>query len=107
MRVACALVNPVTTTVPVRLLNLSSNTAIVFKGTKLATVEECNTTPIIRAMSINATTEKVPRISKSKRQVLEKMVDRCVVDLERDNKEQFTQLVFEFADIFAEDGELG
>lgn len=107
VRVARALVNPVTTTVPVRLLNLSSDTSIMFKGTKLATVEECNMTPIIRAMSINATTEKVPRISESKRQVLEEMVNWCAVDLERDHKEQFTQLVFEFADIFAEDGELG
>ena len=35
------------------------------------------------------------------------MIDRCAVDLERDHKERFTQLIFEFADIFAEDGELG
>ena len=107
VRVARALVNPVTTTVPVRLLNLSSDTAVVFKGTKLATVEECNTTPVIRAMSVNAAAEKVPRMSESKRQVLEKMIDRCAVDLERDHKERFTQLVLEFANIFAEDGELG
>ena len=66
VRVAHALVNPVTTTVPVRLLNLSSDIAVVFKGTKLATVEECNTTPVIRAMSVNAAAEKVPRMSKSK-----------------------------------------
>ena len=45
--------------------------------------------------------------SESNQQVLEEMVNRCAVDLERDHKEQFTQLVFEFADIFAEDGELG
>ena len=76
VRVARALVNPVATTVPDRLLNLSSDTATVFKGTKLATVEECNRTPIIRAMSVNATVEKVPRISESKQQMLEKMVDR-------------------------------
>ena len=107
VRVARALVNPVTTTVPVRLLNLSSDTAVVLKGTKLVTVEECNTTPVIRAMNVSAAVEKVPRISKSKRQVLEKMIDRCAVDLERDHKEQFTKLVFEFADIFAEDGKLG
>ena len=50
VRVAHTLVNPVTTTVPVRLLNLSPNTATVFKGTKVATVEECDTTPILRAM---------------------------------------------------------
>ena len=42
VRVARALVNPVTPTVPVRLLNLSSDTTTVFKGTKVATVEECN-----------------------------------------------------------------
>ena len=42
VRVARALVNPVTPTVPVRLLNLSLDTTTVFKGTKVATVEECN-----------------------------------------------------------------
>ena len=42
VRVTRALVNPVTPTVPVRLLNLSSDTTTVFKGTKVATVEECN-----------------------------------------------------------------
>ena len=41
VRVACTLINPVTTTVPVRLLNLSSDTTTVFKATKVATVEEC------------------------------------------------------------------
>ena len=107
VRVARALVNPVTTTVPVRLLNLSSDTTTVFKGTKVATVEKCDTAPIIRAMSVSTTTEKIPRVSESKRQLLEQMIDQCAADLERDHKEQFAQLVFEFADIFAEDGELG
>ena len=47
VRVVCAIVNPVTTTVPVRLLNLS------LEGTKVATVEECNTASIIRVMSVS------------------------------------------------------
>ena len=45
VRVIRALVNPVTMTVPVRLLNLSLDTTTVFKGTKVATVEECDTAP--------------------------------------------------------------
>ena len=39
VRVVRALVNPVATTVPDRLLNLSSDMTVVFKGTKVATVE--------------------------------------------------------------------
>ena len=35
------------------------------------------------------------------------MIGVRAVDFERDHKERLTQLVFEFADIFAEDGEFG
>ena len=91
--VACALVNPVTPTMPVRLLNLSSDTTTVIKGTKLATVEECNTAPIIRVMSVSTTPVKIPRVSESKRQLLEQMIDQYAADLEKDHKEQFAQVV--------------
>lgn len=47
VRATRALVNPVTMTVPVRLLNLSSDTTTMFKSTKVATVEECDPAPII------------------------------------------------------------
>ena len=77
VRVARALVNPITRTMPVRLLNLSSDTTTVFKGTKVATVEECDTAPIIRAMSVSTAAEKIPRLSESKRQLLEQMINRC------------------------------
>ena len=106
VRVARALVNPVTTNVPIRLLNLSSDATTVFKGAKVATVEEYDTTPI-RALSGSTAAEKRPRVSESKRQLLEKMIDRCAADLEKEQEEQFAQLVFEFADILAEDGEFG
>ena len=39
--------------------------------------------------------------------MLEKMIEKCAGDLERAQREQFLQLVLEYADIFAEDGELG
>ena len=89
VRVARALVNPITRTMPVRLLNLSSDTTTVFKGTKVATVEECDTAPIIRAMSVSTAAEKIPRVSESKRQLLEQMINWCAADLEKDHKEQF------------------
>ena len=106
VRVVRALVNPVTTTVPVRLLNLSADRTTVFKGTKVATIEECDTTPV-RVMSMTTVVEKTPIVSGSKRELLGSMIERCAADLEGDHKEQFSQLVFEFADIFAEDGEIG
>ena len=107
VRATRALVNPVTMTVPVRLLNLSSDTTTVFKGTKVATVEECDTAPIIRAMNVSTEAEKIPRVSESKRQLLEQLIDRGAANLEIDHKEQIAQLMFEFADVFAEDGKLG
>ena len=108
VRVARALVSPVTTTVPVRLLNLSSETTVVFKGTKVATVEEYDTVPI-GATNWTTTAEgrKRPVVSESKRQMLEKMAEKCADDLNDGQREQFSQLLLEYADIFAEDGELG
>ena len=82
VRVTCALVYPVTMTVPVRLLNLSWDTTTMFKGTKVATVE-CDTAPIIRVMSVSTAAEKIPRVSESKQQLLEQMIDRCAADLEK------------------------
>lgn len=40
IRVARAVVNPMSSTVPIQLLNLSSATATVFKDMKVATVEK-------------------------------------------------------------------
>ena len=108
VRVAHALVSPVTTTVPVRLLNLSSDTTVVFKGTKVATVEEYDTVPIgATNWTTTAEGEKGPVVSESKRQMLEKMAEKCAVDLNDGQREQFSQLLLEYADIFTEDGELG
>ena len=89
VRITRALVNPITRTMPVRLRNLSSDTTTVFKGTKVATVEECDTAPIIREMSVSTAAEKIPRVSESKRQLLEQMINRCAADLEKDHKGQF------------------
>ena len=108
VRVARALVSPVTTTVPVRLLNLSSDTTVVFKGTKVATVEEYDSVPIgVTNWTTTAEGKKKPVVSESKRQMLEKMAEKCADDLNDGQREQFSQLLLEYVDIFAEDGELG
>ena len=46
------------------------------------------------------------RVSCTKRQALSKMV-KCASDLGAEQKEQLLQLLIEFADIFADEGELG
>ena len=58
-------------------------------------------------MSVTTTVEKIPRVPESKRQLLEEMIGKCVANLQKDHREQLSQLVLEFADIFAIDGELG
>ena len=65
VRVAHALVNPVTATVPLRLLNLSSDATPVFKGTKVTKVKECDTLSIA-AMNVNTDAEKIPKVPKLK-----------------------------------------
>ena len=42
-----------------------------------------------------------------KQRVLGKMVEKCAGNLAVDQKEQLSQLLLEYADIFADDGELG
>ena len=61
------------------LLSLSYNTTTMFKGIKVATVEECDQTTPVRAMNVTTVEEgiKKPGRSDSKRQLLEKMIERC------------------------------
>jgi len=51
--------------------------------------------------------DKRPIVTESKRQMLKEMAEKSADGLSRDQKEQLSQLVLEYADIFAKDGELG
>ena len=56
---------------------------------------------------VQAVQAEVMEVSYAQQQTLNKMVERCASDLTEVEKERFLQLVLEYADIFAEDSELG
>ena len=104
VKVANGLVSTTRTQVPVRLLNPSPDVRVVYKGTKVATMEEIEETP---PALVQAVQTEVTEVSYARRQTLNKMVESCASDLTEVEKERFLQLLLEYADIFAEDGELG
>ena len=104
VRVANGLVSTASSQVPIRLLNPSPDCRVVYKGTKIATVEELDE-ELHRAVLAVQPEEK--RVSAAKQQVLNKMVEKCACDLTSEQKEQLFQLLLEYANIFADEGELG
>jgi len=64
---------------------------VVFKGNKVATVQEYNTV-LIGAMNMTTAGEekKRPMVTESKRQMLKEMAEKSADDLSRDQKEQFS-----------------
>ena len=89
---------------PILLLNPSPDCKVIYKGTKIATVEEVNEKP---HMTVLAMPPEEKKVSPTKQQVLSKMVEKCASDLTVEQKEQLFQLLLEYANIFSEDGELG
>ena len=104
VRVANGLVKSACDQVPVRLLNPSSDSKVVYKGTKIATVEEIDDKPHGVVLAVQPENKGV---SSSKRQMLGTMVEECASNLAVDQKELLFQLLLEYADIFADEGELG
>ena len=104
VKVANGLVRSACDQVPVRLLNPSPDSKVVYKGTKIATVAEIDEKPHGAVLAVQPENKGV---SPLKRQVLSKMVEKCASNLAVDQKEQLYQLLLEYADIFADKGELG
>ena len=104
VKIANGLVNSTCDQVPVRVLNPSPDSRVVYKGTKIATVEGVNDEP---RQTILAVQPEAREVSRTKRQALSKMMEKCASDLGAEQKEQLLQLLIEFADIFADEGELG
>jgi len=69
-----------------------------------ATCESCSNNC---ACQTTGEEKKRPMVTESKRQMLKEMAEKSADDLSRNQKEQFSQLVLEYADIFTKDGELG
>ena len=106
IHVARAVVNPKSSTVPVRLLNLSSATATVFKDTKVAIVEKCEMSPI-SVVNADTAEERTPQPQESKTRLPEEMAEKCAGDLTPHQRDEFMRLVWEYRDVFAEDGVIG
>ena len=104
VKIANGPVNSTCDQVPVRLLNPSPDSRVVYKGTKIAMVEGVDDEP---HQAVLAMQPKVRGVSCTKRQALSKMVEKCASDLGAEQKEQLLQLLIEFADIFTDEGELG
>ena len=104
VRVANGLVKSACDQVPVRLLNPSPDSKVVYKGTKIATVEEIDDKPHGAVLAVQPENKGV---SSLKRQMLGTMVEECASNLAVDQKELLFQLLLEYADIFADEGELG
>ena len=90
VRIANGLVCTSSSQVPVRLLNPSSDCVVIYRGTKIATVEEVEPKP---SAAISAVQEK--DVSRRKRQALNEMVMECASDLLVEQKEQLLQVLLE------------
>ena len=104
VKVANGLVKSACDQVPVRLLNPSPDSKVLYKGTKIATVEKIVEKPHGAILAVQPENKGA---SSWKRQVLGKMVKKCASNLAVDQKEQLFQLLLEHADIFVDEGELG
>ena len=104
VKIANGLVSSTCDQVPVRVLNPSPDSRVVYKGTKIATVEGIDNEPRQAVLAVQLEAREVLR---TKQQILSKIVEKCASDLGAEQKEQLLQLLIEFADIFADEGELG
>ena len=94
VKVARALVQPQGGMVPVCLLNPRPETVVVHKGTKIATLE-----PLEEQQEI---CEVAARPAELKKRILENIVEKCETELTKQESEQLTALLFDYADIFSE-----
>ena len=96
--VACALVEPTSTFVPVRLLNPQSESVMVYAGTKIATLESVQA-PVA---AVDAVSEgDATTIDEQKEEMLCGLVEQSGADLSKSEKEMFFQLLLSFADVIA------
>ena len=103
VKIANGLVSSVCDQLPIKLLNPSPDRMVVYKGTKIATVEEIDEIPHQAVLGVQPEEKRIPH---SKRHKFSKMVEKCASDLTVEQKEQLFQLLLEYADILADAGEL-
>ena len=106
--VANALVNPATSYVPLRVLNMQPESVVVFKGTKMGVVERTDgIAQTVQVATVEPATGEAAEVSEARREMLWKMVEECGEELTLEQKQQFFLLLLANADVFADDDNPG
>ena len=101
MMVACAIIQPRSPTIPVRLVNVSSEPITIYAQKRIAYAEEVGDV----ICSVGASQPKqttASTISEQKQQILWELVEGTDAELDPDQKEIFYQLLVSYADVVAE-----
>ena len=98
--VACALVEPTSTTVPVRLLNTKASPVTVYRGSTLATLEEVDA-PSVTPPGQVSTVDAVDHDDAQKQEVLWDLVQQSGAELDSEEQDLFYQLLTSYANVFA------
>ena len=99
--VACALMEPKSVIVPVRMLNLQEEPVTVYAGTTLATLESVD--PAACAVeAVGSVDATIPTtVGAEKQEMLWNLVEQSGQELSLGEKEIFYQLLLSYADVFA------
>ena len=78
-----------------RILNNQPESVLLFKGTKVGTVEQAPEKPPLACTPVELTTESRSDVSKEQQQTLWKMTEECgdAGELTNEQKEQFYMLL--------------
>ena len=97
---ARALVIPTAETIPVRLLNPYSKPTTVYKGSKIATLEEVD--PITPISAVTATSSK-DKTSSDLNNALWNIVSKSATKLDNSQQQALYKLLLQYCDIFSTD----
>ena len=97
---ARALVIPTAETIPVRLLNPYSEPTTVYKGSKIATLEEVD--PITPISAVTATSSK-DKTSSDLNNALWNIVSKSATKLDNSQQQALYKLLLQYCDIFSTD----
>ena len=97
--VACALVEPTSTTIPLRLLNPRTEPVTVYVGTTLATLEDAEF-PTCAVDTVSGRDESVA-VDATKQEMLWGLVERAGADLSPGERDILFHLLLSYSDVFA------
>ncbi len=99
--VACALVEPTSTTVPVRILNSKEEQVTVYAGMTLGTLESVEPPTRLGAVDTVSGEEPAATVEVDKQEMLWSLVEQSGQELSSGEKELFYQLLLSYEDVIA------